>query len=110
MTFCVRFKDGVQLKGSPGGARILAALDWAANRIGHDITVTSGADGEHSGPEDPHHHGDAYDSRTHDLLDKQACLTAIQDFLGPRFYAFIEDEGAENEHIHTQVAKGTVYP
>lgn len=107
---CVRFKDGVQFKISPGGIRILAALDHAAQVIAHDITITSGADGTHSGPEDPHFRGDAYDNRTHDLPDPQLALKAIQDFLGDRFFSWIEAAGTDNEHIHTQVRKGTVYP
>ena len=107
---CVRIKDGVQFKISPGGIRILAAFDHAAGIIVHDITITSGCDGEHSGPEDPHHRGDAYDARTHDLPDKQLALKAVQDFLGDRFYAFLEDPETDNEHIHCQVRKGTVYP
>lgn len=114
----VRFKDSVQLKGSPGGVRILAAFDHAAKVIGHDMTITSGCDGEHSGPLDPHHRGDAYDGRTHDLPDKQAALKELQDFLGPDFYVFIEDPDEvthadpdrSNEHFHAQVRKGTVYP
>lgn len=114
----VRFKEGVELKGSPGGVRILAAFDHTAKVIGHDMTITSGADGEHSGPNDPHHRGDAYDGRTHDLPDKQAALKELQDFLGPAFYVFIEDPDEvthadpdkSNEHLHAQVKKGTVYP
>lgn len=108
---CVRIKDGVQFKISPGGIRILAAFDHAANVIAHDITITSGADGTHSGPDDPHHRGDAYDGRTHDLPDPQLALKAIQDFLGDvHFFVWIEDAGLDNAHIHAQVKKGTVYP
>jgi len=114
----VRFKEGVQLRGSPGGARILAAFDHTAKAIGHDMTITSGTDGLHSGPNDPHKRGDAYDGRTHDLPDKQAALKELQDFLGPAFYVFIEDPDdvthadpdKSNEHFHCQVKKGTVYP
>jgi len=110
MIFGVRFKDGVQLKGSPGGVRILATFDHVAQVIGHDITVTSGNDGIHSGPGDPHFKGDALDCRTHDLPDKQAALKAMQDVAGDRFFFWIEDEGLPNEHIHGQVKRGTVYP
>jgi hypothetical protein len=107
----VRVKDGVQFTTiAPGGFRILAALDRACLQISHDLTITSACDGEHSGPDDPHHRGEAYDVRTHDLPDKETALRSIQFFLGPRFYAFLEDPGTENEHIHAQVAKGTVYP
>lgn len=107
----VRIKDGVQIKLSPGGVRMLAAFDHAANEITHDLTITSGTDGAHSGPDDPHHRGDAYDVRIHDLPDPQLALKVIQDFLGDvHFFAWIEDAGQDNEHIHAQVRKGTVYP
>src|SRR5260221_2650893 len=108
---CVRCKDGVQFTViAPGGFQMLAAFVNAANTISHDLTITSACDGAHSGPEDPHKKGCAYDVRTHDLPDKQLALAAIQHFLGERFYAFIEDPDSENEHIHCQVKKGTVYP
>ena len=116
---CLRVKPGVAFNViAPGGFRILAALESAASHIAHDLTITSACDGEHSGPDDPHHRGEAYDVRTHDLPDKQLALKAIKDFLdipegeqqGSRFFAWIENEGEENEHIHCQVRKGTVYP
>lgn len=116
---CIRTKDGVQFtKIAPGGFRILAALESAADRIGHDLTITSACDGAHSGLDDPHHRGEAYDVRTHDLPDAGAALAAVKEFLGipenaeqgARFFAWIEDAGQPNEHIHVQVRKGTVYP
>ena len=108
---CVRVKDGVTFGPiAPGGFRILWALEQVADYISHDITITSGTDGEHSGPDDPHHRGEAYDVRSHDLPDKQLALKRLQDELGARFYAFLEDPDTENEHIHCQVAKGTTYP
>ena len=107
---CVRFKDTVKLVGSPGGVCILAAFDHAAKMIYHNITVTSGADGTHSGPDDPHFKGNALDGRTHDLPDPDLALKAIQDYLGVLFFAWIESRGLPNEHIHAQVSKGTVYP
>lgn len=116
---CLRTKDGVRFDViAPGGFRILAALEYCADRIAHDLTIASGTDGEHSGPDDPHHRGEAYDVRTHDLPDKQLALDCIKDFLaiprdeqqGSRFFAWIEAEGQPNEHIHVQVRKGTVYP
>jgi hypothetical protein len=116
---CVRVKDGVSFAViAPGGFRILAAFEDAADQIAHDLTITSGTDGAHSGPDDPHHRGEAYDIRTKDLPDKMLALAKIKDFLGipdaeqqgSRFFAWIEDEGQENEHIHVQVRKGTVYP
>lgn len=108
----LRVKDGVQFTIiAPGGFRILSTLNRIALDIDHDLTITSACDGAHSGPEDPHHRGEAYDIRTHDLPDKQATLMAIQTYLSAdMFFAWIEDAGGENEHIHVQVKKGTQYP
>jgi hypothetical protein len=116
---CIRIKQGVQFTViAPGGFRILAAIEDAADQIAHDLTITSACDGSHSGPDDPHHRGEAYDVRTKDLPDKQLALAKIKDFLaipesesqGSRFFAWIENEGQEGEHIHVQVRRGTVYP
>lgn len=109
---CVRVKDGVQFTMiAPGGFRMLAALIHTADFIAHDLTITSACDGEHSGPDDPHHRGEAYDVRTHDLPDPNLALNAIMAFLGViKFYGFIEDEGTDNAHIHIQVRKGLLYP
>lgn len=105
----VRVKDGVLFtKIAPGGFRILAAIDNASSH--EDLVITSACDGEHSGPNDPHHRGEAYDVRTYDLNDKQGVLEAIQQFLGDRFYAFLESPDTDNEHIHIQVKKGTTFP
>src|SRR5271157_3264171 len=98
----VRVKNGVQFtKIAPGGFRILSALDVVAESLSYDLTITSACDGEHSGPSDPHHRGEAYDVRVHDLLDKDAVLKALKFELGDKhFFAFLEDSNAPNEHIH----------
>ena len=110
----LRVKDGVQFGViAPGGFAILAALRMAAQTVGHDLTITSGTDGEHSGPDDPHHRGEAYDIRTHDLPDATQALEAIQAAMPDyenRFYAFLEDPSTDNEHIHCQIKRGTTYP
>lgn len=115
----VRVKPGVQFTViAPGGFAILAALEFASFTLDEDVTITSACDGEHSGPDDPHHRGEAYDIRTHDLMSaeqKQDLLEAVMDELNGskgigKFYGFIEDPGTSNEHIHIQVAKGTTYP
>lgn len=82
-----------------------------ARQSGHDLTITSACDGEHSGENDPHHRGEAYDVRTHDLTDKDFVLSRIKQVLGEdRFFAFLEDPDSDNEHIHCQIKKGTTYP
>lgn len=109
-----RVKPGVEFTViAPGGFRILSAVDRAAVRLDFDLTITSACDGEHSGPADPHHRGEAYDLRTHDLLSaqKQTLLDTVMSYLDiNHFYGFLESPGTDNEHIHVQVRKGTVYP
>lgn len=104
---------------APAGFHILSGLDMVARQSGHDLTITSATDGTHSGPDDPHRHGAAYDIRTHDLPDKQIVLNRLKLFLGEeKFYAFIEDPDdplhpdpdRSNEHIHCQKRHGIIYP
>jgi|SRR6267142_833567 len=104
-------KTGVQFTIiSPGGFRILRALDVASKLLGYDITITSACDGEHSGPGDPHHLGRAYDIRCHDVPDKQHLWITVANLLADvdpgKFYSFIEDIDTPNEHIHIQVRHG----
>lgn len=108
----VRVKDGVLFSViSPGGFRLLSAINGAAVTLNHDITITAACDGLHSGPDDPHHKGNAYDVRTHDVPDKEALLREIMNRLDAgRFFGFIEDPDTDNEHIHCQVKKGTIFP
>ena len=108
----VRVKEGVLFTIiAPAGIHILSALDMVARQSGHDLTITSACDGEHSGPDDPHYRGEAYDIRTHDLLDKDFVLSRIKQVLGEgQFFALLEDRDMDNEHIHCQIKKGTTYP
>ena len=98
---------------APGGMRILSAIDRTAAALDCDLVITSGCDGAHSGPDDPHHRGEAYDIRSHDMSPEQKdrVLAQIMMYLGwDRFYGFLESPGTDNEHFHVQVKKGTVYP
>lgn len=110
----VRVKDGVEFTViAPGGFRMLSAFDQVAGHNTFDLTVSSACDGEHSGPADPHHSGNAYDIRSHDFTpdQKDSVLSGIMGILGwERFYGFLEDAGTDNEHFHFQVKKGTEYP
>jgi len=110
----VLVKDGVLFTIiAPGGFRILEAISSVARHLGIDLTITSACDGVHSGPDDPHHRGEAYDIRTHDMPAdmKPVVLNALQALLPlASFYAFLEAPSTDNEHIHVQVRKGTVYP
>lgn len=112
---CLRLapERGVQFaRIAPGGFRILAALDSCCRAIGVDLVLTSGTEGVHSGPEDPHHRGEAYDVRSHDLEPalRQRVLAWIVLELGDGFYAFLEAPGTANEHFHLQVRRGRTYP
>jgi hypothetical protein len=113
-TGVVLVKDGVSFnKIAPGGFRILSAIDNAAYALGLDLVITSACDGEHSGPNDPHHRGEAYDVRSHDFdeFTKQKVLDSVMNYLEiNQFYGFLESPGTENEHFHFQVKKGITFP
>lgn len=111
---CLYVKQNVEFtKIAPGGFRILSALDQTTAKLGIDLVLTSACDGEHSGTNDPHHRGEAYDIRSHDLvaIDKDRVLATVMSLLGwDCFYGFLEAPGTDNEHFHFQVKKGTEYP
>lgn len=128
-TGCLRVKPGVLFTWiAPGGFRILGALDQTALSLGLELTITSACDGEHSGPDDPHHRGEAFDVRVHDLEPEeiQRVLTMVMDDLslsvhdGPLrssgglatqcFFGFLEDPGSDNMHLHFQTRRGVAYP
>ena len=99
---------------APAGARILEVVKRLAAGYAFDVTITSARDGTHSGPNDPHHWGEAFDFRIHDLTDDQKALLLadLRETLykTPRkFYAFLEAPNTPNEHIHCQRRKGVTY-
>ena len=107
---------------APAGFVILAALLAATRDLGSDLTITSACDGAHSGPNDPHHRGEAYDVRSHTFADvmKRTVLETIMGELGiyqeqdggfvtDLFFCWLEQAGQPNEHIHVQLRKGIVY-
>lgn len=109
-------KEGVDFGTSLhfAGARILDVLKVLVASYDFDVTITSSRDGIHSGPDDPHHFGAAFDLRTHDLTTAQAArlLHDLQRVLyrtPRRFYAFLESPQQPNEHVHVQLRSGTVY-
>ena len=128
----VRVKDGVQFTTiAPAWFALLAALTTAARLCRMDLTITSACDGAHSGPDDPHHRGEAYDVRTHDYSDAvtDALLYHVLELLRPpgeaqatpvpgtprslalaQWFGFIESPGTSNEHLHVQLRRGRVYP
>lgn len=110
-------KPGVELGTSlaPAGARILEVLKSNVASYAFDVTITSARDGEHSGSGDPHHSGEAFDIRTHDLTDLQKNLVLADLKVGlykgamPHFFAFLEAIDTPNEHLHVQRRRGTTY-
>ncbi len=121
----LRFKAGVTLKGTPGGARIIAALDSATLMLGRDLTVTAGTNDHATGR---HPDGEAYDLSVAGLTPAQIVnvVTYLRNELGGAFYVQYEDlevpsdprlaaitvvnQEATAPHIHAQVRKNTVYP
>jgi hypothetical protein len=123
----VRVKEGVEFSViAPAGFRILSALVDTAFVLRRDLTITSGTDGEHSGPSDPHKLGEAYDVRSHDFDPEQRddvlhTIMSKLDFLDTpfavdggvangAFWGFLEAPGTPNEHFHVQRRRGVVYP
>jgi hypothetical protein len=113
-SYQVLIKDGVRFDiTAPAGLVIVGALWMTAQILRMDLTITSGTDGNHSGPEDPHKKGEAIDSRSqgYTLEVKNKILNTMMGILGwERFYGFLESPDTPNEHFHFQKKKGTVYP
>lgn len=109
----VRVKAGVEFAiVAPAGFVILTAIKQASKDLGIDLTITSGTDGAHSGPKDPHKTGEAYDVRSHDFSHEQkmAVLRAVMGSLEVgRFYGFLEGMNGPDEHFHFQRSKGTTF-
>lgn len=107
----IKIKPGVTWVYAPAIFRILEAMKWISATLNIDLTVTSAADGVHSGPADPHHTGNALDIRSHDLNteQKRAVLAGLKAELGPQFYVFLESPNTTQEHFHAQRVKGSTY-
>ncbi len=107
----ITVKPGVTWVFAPAMFRILEAMRFVSTALGVDLTVTSAADGLHSGSLDPHHSGNAIDIRSHNLTteQKRTLLAGMKAELGPQFYIFLEAPNTSNEHFHAQRARGTVY-
>lgn len=113
---------------APAGFRLLAAFEFVARTEGRVLTLTAGTNGQHSGINDPHYKGCAYDLRSHDLPSaevKQQVLQAILEELSDSatdpvvatqgglatllFWGWLEDAGTPNEHFHVQLRNGREY-
>jgi hypothetical protein len=112
----IRVKDGVIFgtELAAAGCQILSVLKSLVQGYDFDVTITSARDGAHSGPDDPHHSGEAFDLRINDLTPAQASrlLHDLQTGLyrePRRFFAFLEASGTSNQHLHVQRRSGTTY-
>lgn len=109
----IRIKPGVEFAVvAPAGYAILSALKETSTFLAIDLTITSGTDGTHHGPTDPHYSGQAYDVRSHDLspLMKGRVLTEIFAILGhEKFSGRLESPGTPDEHFHIQRRIGTTW-
>ena len=108
----------------PGGFALQAAFGVAARTYGQDFIITSGTDGAHSGPTDPHPLGRAYDGHSKDFTDKTAVILTVLKAVDPSiepfptaggyattyFFMWLEQAGTSNEHFHAQVRHGMQYP
>lgn len=96
---------------APAGARILEILKTIVAGYSHNIVITSARDGIHSGPNDPHLKGEAFDLRTNTLQSAQKLrlIGDLQIRLGARFFVFLEAPNTLNEHIHCQRKRHTIY-
>ena len=124
---CVWLKPGVRFaeRPPPGGIRILSAIDQAAQALGQDLLITSGADSHSTGR---HAVGEAYDigTKTLDVATILRLFDFLQKTLGDRFTVLYEsptppiefmlvriatiNPHATGEHLHCQVRRGTTYP
>ena len=98
-------------------------LSKVSRALGLALVITSGADGEHTGPLDPHKFGKAFDVRSHDFTaeQKNEVLTSVMKELGEIrpaigggyitefFFGWLEAEGKPNEHFHFQLRHDLEY-
>ena len=112
---------------APAGFRILAAASELAKDWPEDIFITSGTDGIHSGPTDPHLRGSGYDFQTNKwpIETQQAFVRAIVEraegngesavsvgggWGTTHFWGFVEAFGTPNNHGHVQLRQGVSLP
>lgn len=107
----ILIKPGVTFVPAFAGFCILEAIKVTAERLDLDLRITSGSDGEHSGPQDPHKKGEAYDvgSKEFGASTKAKIAESLARLLGDRFYVLLENPGQVNEHFHIQRRKDTTF-
>lgn len=127
--YVVRWKLGARWDTpTSAGTRILGALDRAAPVCRTDLEVTSGTDGAHSGPNDPHKRGVAFDVSVQGFSPALVVQvkTYLEQVLGSLFTVLYEcptsptepqlariasvNPEATGPHFHIQPRKGTTWP
>jgi hypothetical protein len=118
----IQTKDGVRFHDP-----ILNALQVASELLGFPLVITSGIDGAHSGSNDPHHLGRAYDIRTYNWPQHEN-IHSPNDVLGlimrcfndgplekkdgglvsANYFGWLENAGQPGEHLHVQVRRAVV--
>lgn len=111
----ISFKDNVRIKRlTPALMHIFVNANIVMNRYEWvpELVFTSINDSTH-GLNSRHYRDEAIDIRSKnfkDLSDKLMFKHALQDELGSRFTVLLEGLDTDNEHLHVQVKKGTIYP
>ncbi len=122
----LRFKPGYRWDlPTPGGARILSALDNATKVMGCDLTLTAGTNDHTTGR---HATGEAFDVSVREMTVPVLLrfVTYLKQALGERFTVLYEtivlpsdpklaeityvNQDATGSHVHVQVKKSTIYP
>ena len=106
----LRFKIGFEWTCyTPGGARLLAALDALAQRLGMDVTLTAGTN-DHV-PPDVHAFGNAFDVSVSGWTVGQihSARDFLQKFLGPLFTVLYECPETPSDPILQQIAYVNVH-
>lgn len=121
-------KSGVQFAQiAPAGFRLISAIERTSRLLNVDLVITSGTDGFHSGPNDPHKRGCAFDVRSRTLEPEQVKAVLRQVLLEcadgdeaptekadglvtEKFFGFHEGAQTPNAHLHFQLRMGKVYP
>ena len=93
----MRIKEGVKLDGiSTDITKIFHIVEFHLNRHAQEMWITSALDGEHM-PGSKHYSGEAIDVRIWDLVNKEDCVTKIQESIGDDY-----DVVLEASHIHIE--------
>lgn len=93
--------------------RVLDVLDQAVALgiagVPAAVTLTAGSNGGHAAGS-AHYRFEAVDVRTKDFASteaKHAFADIVRVQLGDGFFVDLEDEGADNEHLHVQLRRNT---